>query len=573
VSTPPHTDPSSPDLAGRSGGALGVLGALPPVALAVLGWAPALQAPVDVYDGGLIMTLARFTGWSYLPYRDLWTLYGPGPPALTSVVADLTGAGVGQIRVTHLVVVLVLVGGAYLLLLRFLPWWAAMLLGCVVATVGSPQGHQPFSMSIAFLFWGLWFIDRVSDDRARGALRAVIGAALIGLSFLGRFEFAVVAMLMVLVITWGLRRASLHREARAALVAGLTPPVLFGLYVLLVVGWDRAFLNLLSYPFWSYPLPACRGLPTMWGEAFHALVAPLAGRLWQPSELTFGVGTYVPPLVGGPAAVWGFIAWHRSKSMRPLIGALLGVLTLFIWLEMRTRSSAEPSPVWPTMLAVAGLLLGRLWALRAKAAAGLVAVLAGTLLSPVPFGWIPERASAWMTFPQWDSRFGFARIEQDGVLFNPEAWGPVRRIVHRYTSPREPVFVALDRNTGHFANVPLLYWYLDRPPASRFIEFNPCLTDTEAVQRAIVEDLSDTKVVVTTNLFPDSPPPFGAPAMSLDSYLEAEYSPVFTASVSETPAGPFRMSVLLRDRTRTGTDGRVKGDVSIRYHASTPSEP
>jgi hypothetical protein len=520
-----------------------------PIALFAVSVPGALQAPVDLYDGGLMMTLARFTGPSLLPYRDLWTLYGPGPPVWTSLVSDVAGPGVTQLRAAHLAVMVLLLVGTYLLLRRLVPWWAAALLAAVVATVGSPQGQHHFTMTLAFIFWGLWFIDRVADDRARSSRRAAIGGLLIGLSFLGRYEYAVVAIPTILGVAWALRTASGVSEARAALIWGLAPPTLFGLYLLLVVGLDRAVLNLFTYPFLRYPSEDCRGLPTMWGDAAHALFAPLRGRIWQGGELTLGAGTFVAPLIGVAGAGFGIVSWLRSRALRPVVGIVLGLLTLFLWIEMRPRISAEPSPTWPTMVATIAFLLGSAWGRRPRAAGVLAAVIAGVLLSPVPFSWIPERLPAWGTWPRWDARFGFSRMDRY-ELYDPDTWSGIRAAVHRITPPGRPIFVALDVNTGHFANAPLLYWYVDRPPGSRFIEFNPCLTDTESVQRLMIHELGETDTVITTSLFPNVPPPFGPVATSLDRYLDSRFTPVHTAGVVGTQtATRLEIAVLVRNGT------------------------
>jgi hypothetical protein len=131
----------------------------------------------------------------------------------------------------------------------------------------------------------------------------------------------------------------------------------------------------------------------------------------------------------------------------------------------------------------------------------------------------------------YHSLHGFARGEQNGH-YEEKIRREVTEVVHRYTAPGEEIFVALRNNESHFANAPHFYRVVDRPPASRFIELNPCLTDTGAVQRDIVEDLADTNVIITTTFFPRPRPPVLGPAPTiLDEYLRRSFSPIYEGAL------------------------------------------
>jgi hypothetical protein len=90
---------------------------------------------------------------------------------------------------------------------------------------------------------------------------------------------------------------------------------------------------------------------------------------------------------------------------------------------------------------------------------------------------------------------------------------------------------------------------LDRPPASRFIEFNPCLTDRDDVQRLIVADLSDVDVVVESTFFPKAPP-FGKAATVLDAYLEREFEVAVESPIPLSKTGEA-YRVLVRGQRQT----------------------
>lgn len=528
----------------RVSGYLGLLGALILLALVGAGSPVFLQAPLNPYDGGLQLTLARFAGLELLPYRDLWTLYGPGPPLVGSLVTDLFGRDVLAFRLAYVLLHGALVIGAYVVARLFVGWWQAVLLILPVASFAFLQNHFHFAMSLAFVLWGLWLILRV-PPRASVPISSFFGAALIGLSFLGRYEFVPFSVAAVGLTTWWFR-PRLGRRTTGMLIAGLLPPLLFFVYLLAVVGWERAFLNLIEYPVRFYPRESCRGLPPVWGVAFEALSAPLRGRFWTGPDLTLGLGTYGPPIVGGITVIQGIRRW-RSGGDEGLALTVLGSLTLFTWLEMRARAGGEPHPVWiPMLVSAAGLMMvfGR------RAGQTLVVLLGSLFVLVAASSWLPAVIPAWGRWPQHHPVYGFADLDR-AFLYDKGVWSDVTNVVHRFAQPGEPIFVALHENTGHFANMPLIYWIVDRPPGSRFIEFNPCLTDTTEVQQLIVSDLRKTDVVVTTAYFPNPPPPVGSPALTLDSYLRGHFRVVYQGALLSDDD----VRVLVRTSTQPGEAG------------------
>lgn len=509
-----------------------------------VGAAQTLQAPLNIYDGGLLLTLARFTDFSTLPYRDLWTLYGPGLPVLGSLSTHAFGRSVLGVQLVHLGIQVALVLGVYLLLRRLGHRWLAVVLTLPLAAFAYSPSHFHFSLSLSLIVWALWlFASTSSSGQAR---RATVGALLIGISFLGRYEFVLVAPLLIAGIWWLMQPSLDDKAARGILIWGLAPPVVFALYLLAIVGWDRAHLNLIEYPFRFYSKTFCRGVPTPWTAAFNDLIAPLRGRLWTANGLVLGVGTYVAPLIAVGCLLLGLRRGARRDTQTALL-LICGALGLVTWLEMRPRAGGEPHPTWVFTLVCIGFLLARSQrrSIQASACAGVIVVVTVLVLTT---SWLPQKAPAWTRWPVYDRVTGFAE-HPPGSLNDRRTWDLVARAVHEYAAPGEEIFVALNDNRGHFANAPIFYWYVDRPPASRFIEFDPCLTDTERVQRLIVQDINETNVVVATTFFPQDPPPLGRPATALDSFLQENFS-VYREVPFPPPRPPAfqqRVIVLVRD--------------------------
>jgi hypothetical protein len=520
------------------------LGAALAVSPVVLGSAAGLQAPPNLFDGGTLLTMARFATDGYFPYRDIWTLYGPGTSLIGSITTPLLGPGALATGITHILISALLVLGVYALSSRYVHWALAAVFAASVATIATPPHH--FTQSLVVLIWGVWFVASASNGTEPSVRKLSIGAALIGSSFLGRYELAAVTPLLIVWLWWFLRPTLRPQFQRWILVAGLAPPALFGIYLVGVVGWDAAYLNLVDYPLHFYSKPYCRGLSTPWAEAFSNLFNPIRGRLWTPHELTLGTGTYIPPILG-TLTLWSGWRRRQTRSVEVFSVLLVGALTWLIWLEMRPRAGPTPEPTWPFMLASSAILLSLLRSrnLRLAGAFGLAA--AGMIMVTVLVGWLPGKAAAWKSWPQFHRLYAFATLEAEG-LYNERIWEGVTRTVHTYAAPGDPIFVALNENRGHFANTPAFYWFVDRPPVSRFIEFDPCLTDTAGVQRLIVQDLPRTNVVITTTFFPNQPPPLGPPTTILDDYLNSSFRKVFEERLAAPEPGAFRQafSVLIR---------------------------
>ena len=527
---------------------IGVILALSPV---VLGAAASLQAPPSVFDDGTLLTITRFVSDGYLPYRDIWTLYGPGSSVLGAITTPLFGPGALALGIVQVVTGGFLVLGVYLLSRRYVNRIIAAVFAAAVGTVATSPHH--FTQSLTLLIWGLWFIISSDDSKKASKWKLPIGAALIGSSFLGRYELAVVAPILIVGLWWFLRPTLEPPARRRILIAGLLPPALFAIYLIGIVGWEKTFFNLVDYPLHLYNQPYCRGLPTPWREAFIGLFAPLQGKLWNAHDIILGAGTYLPPAIGTLTFLSG---WRRRRVPTPEICTimLVGALTWLIWIEMRPRAGSSPEPTWPMMLTGSAILLSRLRTNRPNWARGFSVVFASIIIVTLLAAWVPGKLLAWKHWPPYHPLFAFANLDAEG-LYNERIWEEVTRTVHQYAGPHERIFVALSDNRGHIANAPIFYWYVGRGPASRFIEFDPCLTDTEPVQREIVRDLETTHVVVTTTFFPQAPPPFGPPSSVLDDYLRANFHTVFEERLPAHEPGAFMQAfaVLVRQGLQPST--------------------
>lgn len=480
-----------------------------------------------------------------LPYRDLWTLYGPGPPIYGSIIMHLFGRSTLPARLGFLAVQAALALVVYLLAKRFIGSWPAVALTVPIATIASSQFHFHFTWSVLLILSGILIVLRSEETPERQARHTAVAAFLIGMSFWGRYEFLPLAVLLV-VLMWWWRRPALGRGAWWVLVAGLGPPILFGAYLLGVVGLERTWLDLIEYPARYYPRSDCRGLPPVWGAAWDALVAPWRGRVWTGRDVVLALGTFAPPLVAG-AAIGSGLLRLKLRDSRGLAMTLGGCCVAFVWLELRARAGAEPEPVWAPMMVSVAMLIPLLRSRWARSL--LLGPLSALIFFTTVTSWAPTNLPTWTTWPRYDSLYGFADLDET-FLFHRQKWGALTRLVHRYAGPDEPVFVALTTNTGHFANMAIFYWVVDRGPGSRYIGFAPCLTDRAPVQREIVRELADTDVIIQTPYFAQSAPAFAPPSTVLDDYFREHFDLVY----EDTVLNEDDIRLLLR----RGSDGQSR---------------
>jgi hypothetical protein len=318
-----------------------------------------------------------------------------------------------------------------------------------------------------------------------------------------------------------------HRDLKKAVLAGLTAPVAFWAWLLIFVPIPALVENFYRYPVIYYPRPECRGLPTPWADSFSAILAPLRGDFWTGRDLVLIFGNLLAPILG--LMVLGLIArsWRgRTASDASLL--LIGALDLILFLEMRARSGSAPDPAVPFGFVSVAILIRWLYLKRPREAT-VASIVMGLVLAVAITSSVRVSLRSWTHWPEYDPLLGFTSGSPDYDFYTPSALDPIADSVHRYTKQNESIFVTLRVNRGTFANAPALYWLLDRPPANRFIEFNPCQSDRGDVQKAIVKDLERTNVVVQSSFFPHAP--FDPPSTVLDDYLARNFTQVVETRV------------------------------------------
>jgi hypothetical protein len=234
-----------------------------------------------------------------------------------------------------------------------------------------------------------------------------------------------------------------------------------------------------------------------------ARLAPFVGgvnqaALFSPPELPD-----LLPVAGGLLGAW--YAWRRCPHPRLVWYVMAG---WFLFLTEFPRMDALHL-VWsaPLLLVVGAIALNRL-----PGQAGVVA-LSALVLATLPIldwrtDWIGQPRVTISGVPYADGLLVPARTRDDltGLIDD----------VRQRTAPGEPIFV--------YPTEPLVYVLAERPNPTRYDHLYPGAAPPDEIQ-AVIQQLSDVRVVVTSDFWP---PFFGPPADNapLEAILADEYQEV-----------------------------------------------
>lgn len=212
-----------------------------------------LKAPVNIYDEGLVLTLSRFSTFGYLPYRDLWTLYGPAQSLLGPILNLIIGRSLLGHRIINIIMLEAVVILTYLLCSKFIARSSAAVFATVIGLLTLPLSYLT---ALLFLLPGMYlafFPHEGASTRNRSCQREIAGMVLIGCSLLGRLECGLLALWAVLVfICFSWKDNTRSRIAMVSL-ACLAPGLLFVIY-LAFIPVETLVENFLRFPLHYYPL-------------------------------------------------------------------------------------------------------------------------------------------------------------------------------------------------------------------------------------------------------------------------------------------------------------------------------
>jgi hypothetical protein len=443
VSQPAHSSPSPVSYV-RSAAVRAGASVLAVTCVAAIGAATQGAFFHNFYDDGISPSAGTFVLHGLLPYRDFWFLYGPLVGYVMAIPNLLFGTSLDINRALG-VMLLGLQGAAgFVLLRRIAPSGlaATFAVGSVVVPLRG-VAVDPTAWMLAMLpATAALAIATRRDERPTAA---VLTGVLLGISFLMRLDLGAYATAACLLVA--MRRRHLVVTWLCVVV-----PVVAALAA--TVPWPSLYEQVIWYP----------------------IVGPRIYRPFTPTPLDPGLGFQafldalllaVLPRIGlGLAVIRTVIDRDRSRL-------LLASITFALFCQLQTLGRGDTyhfaQAATPALLAIGA-------AVASLRGASLVQRGSGAALAAV-IGLVSGLGLYWFAGPADPYR---SQIEQASAF------------VRAATTREEPIFVGLTENRFTFENPLVVYFLADRSPGSRLTMFNPGVTNTDAGQSTIIDDLERT---------------------------------------------------------------------------------
>ncbi len=507
-----------------------------------------MERNINVYDEGIILTGAARAMDGVVIHRDFYTNYGPGQFYVLAALFKIFGASVlverlwdTVIRSSVVVLVFVVVG-------RSAPSWLAVSASAVsllwLAAFGF-YGYPVFPVLAADLAGLVFLIPVLGTTGRRPAL--VAAGVCAGVATLFRYDvgcatFAAEGAILVLSawrargrpdprapIWFGLGFAAIVAPVGAALVAaGAVPDFVFD-----VVTYSlRLYASGRAVPFPSlaflriFPSEAVVYLPPF----LCAVALPRIAALLRRRRIEDDTGLAAP---GDRAELWTLLvlvvltllffakAWVRVQTIHMSMALIASVaLTAILARSFPRRGVIGRFLVGLAVLAVAAWSLYALQVDGSRAARNLAWATDPTTWRTTAEGVPPIPGSC--RLPAESARL-------DCIETSPATLETIQYVAQR-TDPDDPLFVGLARHDKIFANDVLLYFILNRRPATKWYQFDPGLQTSAPVQQEIIDELERTKpkLIVLEAQWSTVSEPNGSAlsdATLLDEYIKRTFEP------------------------------------------------
>lgn len=484
---------------------------------------------LEFYDEGIVLSHARMVAWGYWPYRDFFTQYPPG--------------------IFYLLVALWKLFGTQVLVARYvshgLRLGVALLSGFACARiVGRRFTALPAGLVLLFLAWlhpapyawlaGLMFalasvvaLSHAVETRKPGPW--MVAGAMLGLTLSFRHELFVYFVLALTpgAFLWVRQRALTGREALRLLgwlAAGLAIPfTIFWVPTLVMAKWSTiAHDGLLDQV--RYVMPS-RKLPVP--PLLAMIVRPplthtrLPAFLTDPSRMVYAIVFAAPVL--------GMLQTLRGK--RPRVDPVCAGLMTALSLAVIPQATGRADWIHAIYALAPGLALASSFAISFGRDLNWRGALSGLLVTAFSF-WALRT-----NLPPHGPLFVQVGDQQsDGSPFTkgiPDAQAAVRRelraFVQSHSAEGERIFVGNLDHSSLMLNEADLYFVLDRPAATRFIQFDPGMVTRAEIQNQMIRSLDKRRthlvVLARAMTWKENDNDSGKPgAKLLDEYLRAHYT-------------------------------------------------
>ncbi len=469
---------------------------------------------INIYDEGIVLVGAARVAGGAVPYRDFWSIYGPGQFHLLALLFRLFGVSILVVRVASVATWFLLGWIVFRTGLRLLsPALATVVALAAVIQVDFFGFHgAPVPTAVLLAMASSYFlVAYLQTRRPRHLLSCglLLGLVPVFRHDIGGYTLAAQVLVLVPYLLAGTPEKLSGIRTRAA--------GHFGRYVL---GTSVSFLPVFAY----YLITVTPGVLYDTLIRFPATIFPGVRELPYPP--LFPPGLFDRPLLEAlhhfqfyvPFLVWLLVLIQiavavRRRGRKTLLTTGLWVRLYFLLLAVfffgQAAVRSDIYHLLPTMIPVL-MLLGLLvhehdgsltgWAGRVvqiTVAVSLVCSVGYPIEQKLEDSGRDLRGLATVfthEAPEGMHAFGLDRAK--GIFGFPHFthYETVIATVQSITRPDEPVFVGNVFHDRIFVNDVMFYYLLDRPVPTRYHELHPGLADTPEVQREIIEELESLPV-------------------------------------------------------------------------------
>ncbi|HWE31180.1 MAG TPA: hypothetical protein VHB97_24405 [Polyangia bacterium] len=432
---------------------------------------------VGFYDEGLILTDAKMIDWGFAPYRDFYSNYPPGTFLTVLALWKLVGDTVRSVRILGIIlhIVIALLSGRIAGRLagrRFSLFAAAIVLAWLNYLF---VGVCAWTFALAALLGFIELVGPPAQAATQGLSRARSAAAGFALGLVGCYRHDLLVYfgcaLVLVAGTYFLWQKTWPALDWRALIAGAALP----LALVWIPTFARAGIHQVVADLYSdqvhYVLPA-RKLPfPPLLKLHHHYFPAFFGRIFEACIVTMLIG----PFLGLTTL---FFARRRGQNVILALTLTAAALAVIPQGAGRTDLPHVLYTVAPGLILLVGLL--------------------ERLLLATP-GWywkwpLSLVIAAFLIWPAYDQLHSPA----DALLPREPPVRAVRQQLMAYiqdhTQPGERIFISYRQHRHLLANEIDLYYYCDRPGATRYMQYDPNVINRADVQQEMANELERNHV-------------------------------------------------------------------------------
>jgi hypothetical protein len=495
---------------------------------------------VSLYDEGIILVGAESVFSGKLPYRDFWTMYGPGEFYLGSWLFSLFGVSVLPLRATGLLAKALIVALAFVAMRRTAGRAPAFIGAAVIAGFLVRQGQETFPVfpATALALGAILLLDTGRRGQSWQLLAAGVLTALAACFRHDLGAYVAAGAVISLVVDGWLRGAgaAVAQHVGRYVLGILAVALPVGGFFLIKIPLSDLYENLIYIPSKIYP--GVRALPWPDPEILTAI--------FERPQAVATLAVYVPFFVCTAALLIeavrvakhckAGVAARTSGECGSFLVLVLALTSLLFTLKGAIRvSNLHMAPA--LVLAMALLPATLIGALRQRWHGMVLAIV--VLLPAIALvalaGW-PGFVAAWNGGDRLRHaehalmvRCRKPQLPRMRCLGTDADYLAAARYVAEHSRAADTIYVGTGRHDKLFVNAVAFYFLAERRPATKWYELHPGVQTQLRVQGAMIDEMtvSPPSLVLLDSRWDDLQEPnlsrIDSGATALDEFIGARY--------------------------------------------------